>query len=70
VFYGRAAAYESAFTALPETTPLAALIERTVLEGASADSGALREYILQCRESLAAQALDELMSGKASWPPI
>lgn len=70
VFYGRAAAYESAFTALPETTPLAGLIERTVLEGASADSGALREYILQCRESLAAQALDELMSGKASWPPI
>lgn len=70
-FYGRAAAYRAAFTALPNRTDLEGLILRTVLAGVEGGSVApLADYVLACRKSLAAEGrgLLEGADSGASWP--
>jgi cytochrome b pre-mRNA-processing protein 3 len=65
-FYGRAKAYDAAFTALPDQTPLAEVISRTAL--GDADGGPLAAYVAGCRQALAAQPTAELVTGVVSWP--
>lgn len=68
-FYGRARAYETAFEALPDQTPLRALIARTVLDGAArSDPAALAAYVALCRAALADCETAALVAGAARWP--
>jgi len=67
-FYGRVKSYEEAFTALPDVTPLEALVRRTVLDGAETPApGALAQYVLRQREALAAAPVARLLAGEADW---
>jgi cytochrome b pre-mRNA-processing protein 3 len=66
-FYGRAKAYDAAFKALPATASLTETASRTTLDGA--DAAVLTDYILRCRQALAAQATAGLVGGDVSWPP-
>jgi len=65
-FYGRAKAYDAAFKALPATASLSETASRTTLDGA--DATALTDYILRCRQALAAQATADLIAGDVAWP--
>jgi cytochrome b pre-mRNA-processing protein 3 len=68
-FYGRAAAYQEAFAALPGRALLEDLIARTILEGvADHPPDLLASYVLACREALAAQGADRLLAGDTPWP--
>jgi cytochrome b pre-mRNA-processing protein 3 len=67
-FYGRCKSYETAFAALPDAAPLAALLTRTVY--ADADASALPRltaYVTDRRRGLAAQPLEALLVGQADW---
>lgn len=67
-FYGRAKAYEEAFSALPDVSALNALIGRTVWDGADQERpGSLGRYVCGQREVLAGQDLDAVLSGQVTW---
>ena len=67
-FYGRVKNYESAYSALPETGELNALLARTVYADLSAPPlDLMSDYVARQRRSLAAQVLDELLTGTAQW---
>jgi len=62
VFYGRASAYEEAFSALPDRSPLEAVIGRTVLgDAAECYPGPLAGYIEGLRRELAGRSVDDLV---------
>jgi cytochrome b pre-mRNA-processing protein 3 len=68
-FYGRLKAYEDAIEALPDTTELQALLQRTALEGrVDPASPALTAYVGRAVDQLRGQALDALQEGQVSWP--
>lgn len=75
-FYGRLKGYDEAFAALPDTAPLAALVERTVLDRAQAPATGdpatfvLTRYILANREGLAAMAIEDLVAGRVFWTSL
>lgn len=66
-FYGRAKALQEAFAVLPATLPLTEVIARTVFEGAAGDAEALAGYLVQARDRLSRQPLDDLLAGKIDW---
>nr|WP_293370322.1 ubiquinol-cytochrome C chaperone family protein [Phenylobacterium sp.] len=67
-FYGRGKSYEAAFTALPDTAPLEALLGRTVYADADTDPvPRLAAYVLGQRAMLADQALEPLLAGEVAW---
>jgi cytochrome b pre-mRNA-processing protein 3 len=67
-FYGRCKSYDTAFAALPDTGPLAALLTRTVYAGADISPlPRLSAYVIAQRQALAAQPLDALLAGQADW---
>jgi cytochrome b pre-mRNA-processing protein 3 len=68
VFYGRAKAFDDAFKALPDTTPLRALIARTILQGVDeGDPAPLAAYARDSREALASLADPALLAGALAW---
>ena len=68
-FYGRARSYDEAFAALPDTAPLEAVVQRTLLPPQSAvGPGGLAAYALACREALARQDVATLLKGGPHWP--
>lgn len=70
-FYGRVKSYGDAFAALPDRTPLEALIGRTMLEGSKAPEPALAaDYVLATRDALAAQDAAALAGGRIEWAPV
>jgi cytochrome b pre-mRNA-processing protein 3 len=68
-FYGRAAAYREAFSALPDVRALEGLVGRTIMPD-GADPGLLAVYVTQCRDILAACETPELLNAGPSWPQI
>jgi len=66
-FYGRAKAFDGAFSFLPALGPLEAVLGRTCLERRG-DAGALAAYVSACRECLVGQAAAALLAGCARWP--
>ena len=67
-FYGRAKSYEGAFAALPDVSPLVALLDRTVYADAADKRGAgLAAYVLIQRDALKAQATEDFVAGRAEW---
>ena len=70
-FYGRAQAYRGAFEALPDTSDLTAVIDRTVMAGDSGPGGAaLAAYAADCHQALAAVDAATLLSAPPPWPVI
>lgn len=68
-FYGRLATFQEAVAPLPDTTALHAMLGRTVLEGVErGDAAALTAYVVAARDTLASQALAELLKGEVTWP--
>ena len=68
-FYGRVRNYDEAFSSLPDSAPLAAIIARTVLRGgAGADPKPFLDYATAAMAGLDAQPLEVLLQGDASWP--
>jgi cytochrome b pre-mRNA-processing protein 3 len=68
VFYGRAAAFDVAFKALPDQTDLRALIARSILQSCEhADPGGLTAYTVDCRTALAGCSTSDLLSGQTEW---
>jgi cytochrome b pre-mRNA-processing protein 3 len=68
-FYGRVRSYEEAFAALPDRTPLEALLGRTVFEGQAAEVGRFGDYVLAQKGALAENPLDRLLAGEVAWAP-
>ena len=67
-FYGRKQALETALQALPDRSPLEALIARTVLNDAeSAAAAPLAVYVAAARDDLAALPLERLLDGDLAW---
>jgi cytochrome b pre-mRNA-processing protein 3 len=70
-FYGRVRNYDEAFTSLPDTAPLAAMIGRTVLmDEAGVQAGPLVDYATAAMARLQAAPVDALLQGDAPWPTI
>jgi len=70
-FYGRVGSLEDALSALPDTTDLTAMLERTVYEGADAAKAPdLAAYVLKQRDALRAQPLERLCAGDVAWAPL
>jgi cytochrome b pre-mRNA-processing protein 3 len=67
-FYGRMQAYSEAFAALPVTTPLAAVVARTVLLGQHVAPEPLAGYAATARDGLASQDVGVLLRGAPAWP--
>jgi cytochrome b pre-mRNA-processing protein 3 len=68
VFYGRAAAYDAAFKALPDQTGLREVIARTVFQNiANGQHGALAAYTIDCRETLMDCETSDLLAGEVVW---
>jgi cytochrome b pre-mRNA-processing protein 3 len=68
VFYGRAAAFDAAFKALPDETELRKVIARTILQNtANGDPAGLTAYAIDCRAALAAWTTDDLFAGELAW---
>jgi cytochrome b pre-mRNA-processing protein 3 len=68
MFYGRAKAYDAAFTALPGEAALRDIIGRTILHGqVDRDPAPLAAYILRCRSSLAEQTTSALLAEPITW---
>lgn len=66
-FYGRAAAYRSAFAALPDRSELQGLIQRTILDSDPRLLGdKLADYVIDCRKALADQGKG--LYGAVNWP--
>ncbi|MFN3585000.1 ubiquinol-cytochrome C chaperone family protein [Phenylobacterium sp.] len=68
-FYGRARSYLAALEALPDRTPLEALLGRTVYADAEDRSAALADYLLAQRDALAAIPTERLNAGEVTWRP-
>ncbi len=67
-FYGRARAFEEAFTALPDARPLEEALARTVLAPTpDADPKALAEYVRRGRESLGVGDIQAMIAGAPAW---
>ena len=67
-FYGRGKSYDAALAALPDEAPLAAFLARTAFEGAAGGRPeALAQDLLAKRTALAAQPLQDLLSGRITW---
>ena len=67
-FFGRIKSYEAALPQLPDTTPLEALLARTVYAEADADKAPeFAGYIVARRQALAAQPLERLLAGDVTW---
>ena len=67
-FFGRAKNYHGAFEALPDRSPLEALIARTVYAGADETKApAMADYVLAQRDHLAAQPAAALLKGDVDW---
>jgi cytochrome b pre-mRNA-processing protein 3 len=70
-FYGRIRSCESAMAALPDRTPLEAMLVRTVYAGLSAgEPQPLADYLLGQRAALGAQPLEGLLAGEAAWSAL
>jgi cytochrome b pre-mRNA-processing protein 3 len=70
-FYGRAKAYASAFTALPDEGPLNDVIARTILvDSLGANPGALAQYAARCHAALASGEPRDLAEGQIPWPSL
>jgi cytochrome b pre-mRNA-processing protein 3 len=70
-FYGRINSYERALAALPDTGALAALLTRTVYEGADGGGASgLAAYVISQREALAGQPLEGFCRGEVEWRPL
>ena len=68
-FYGRLKAFDEAVASLPDATALSAMLARTALEErGDGDVAALSAYVVAARDHLAAQPLESLMQGEATWP--
>ncbi len=67
VFYGRAAAFDAAFKALPDDLELREVIARTVFRGEGGNAAALAGYASDCRTSLADGPIDSLLAGCPAW---
>ncbi len=67
VFYGRAAAFEAAFKALPDDQELSDVIARTVFNGQAGDVEGLANYAVECRATLGGCANDSLLAGNVAW---
>ena len=66
--FGRAKSYEAAFSALPATDPLEALLVRTVYaETDATPAPRLTAYVLDQRVALAAMPLERLLAGDVDW---
>ncbi len=69
IFYGRARAYDAAFSDLPDVSRLEALCARTILAGLDgADPEGLAAYAARQRGQLAALETAGLLSGELTWP--
>ncbi len=68
IFYGRARAYRDAFAALPNESPLAAVIGRTLLADVPVDASPLAAFVARRRQSLACASLADLPSSAAANP--
>ena len=67
-FFGRVKSYQAAFAALPEETPLKALIGRTVYAEAETDrSQDMAAYVLAQRDHLNSQAGAVFLAGDVDW---
>ena len=68
-FYGRLKAFDEAVASLPDSAALSAMLARTALEErGDGDVAALSAYVVAARDHLAAQPLESLMQGEATWP--
>lgn len=66
-FYGRAQAFEAAFSALPDETPLRDVLTRTVLQTSETAPAALASYVVACREALLTCALSDILRDGPIW---
>jgi cytochrome b pre-mRNA-processing protein 3 len=66
-FYGRARSVEQAFAALPDRRTLQALLARTMFEDDDAKAAGMTDYLLNARETLAAQPVEALVAGEVRW---
>jgi cytochrome b pre-mRNA-processing protein 3 len=67
-FYGRVKALEEALATLPDQSALESVLARTTLEGGAPEKApALAGYLLEQRQILEAQSLDDLCSGVVHW---
>jgi cytochrome b pre-mRNA-processing protein 3 len=70
-FYGRLKAFDEAVAFLPDSDALMGLLGRTALEErGEGDVAGLTAYVISAREGLAAQTLEDLLSGEARWPNL
>lgn len=70
-FYGRVTSLEEAFATLPDTSELAAILARTVYDGAdAAKAPRLAAYVLRQREHLRGLATERLCAGEVEWAPL
>ena len=70
-FYGRGKSYGAAFSALPDTGDLIALLTRTVYADADPEPAPrLAAYVLEQRAALAGQPLERLLAGEVDWRAI
>lgn len=67
-FYGRLQAFEDAFAALPDETPLRELIARTIQTDERA--GRFTAYALAADAELAGTPLEQLYAGDVRWPAV
>lgn len=69
-FYGRVKHYDEAFDALPDRTPLEAIVGRTILAGQAGTPAALTDYAILAMTQLSGQSLETLLQGDVQWPTI
>jgi cytochrome b pre-mRNA-processing protein 3 len=69
-FYGRATQYE-AILAAGDRNELVGLLQRTVFDGAGAETcGKLADYVLEASAGLARQPLEAVLQAKPAWPAV
>ena len=66
-FYGRAAAYDAAFNALPDMVALDDILTRTVFQASETAPSALAAYVVACRESLRGADVGGLIADGPDW---
>ena len=67
--YGRIRSYDAALAALPDHAELAAVMGRTVYQGAEAPHARrLADYAADVAEALAAQPLSDILEARVRWP--
>jgi cytochrome b pre-mRNA-processing protein 3 len=68
-FYGRLKAYEEAIEKLPDSLELETVLSRTAFEERPGrQAAALAAYVARADGALRAQALQDLLQGRAGWP--